>query len=675
MHCEVEKAMERKRSGVRQRCWLACCLMSVSVDASASAELLMAQPITPGSEITVSLPESAAADSQWLLELNNTDVSPLLVESEPGKLSLIPPSALPTGDHQLRLVEMTPAGDLHEHGVWTFTVRHSARFREAGLNARLDVTVSERLDEDNLPEPLPDSTVVDGGLRVGATAADGQWRSSAVVEALGTSRDPLEGSGRDGMSLGYVHVQGQHGPWQWTAGDQIPLSSTLLMQPVLRRGLSAGLSTEPVDVILWSLRTPPPGGGSALWTREPERRSDGASLTHRPIADAPESLSVTVSWLQGEGPSGNGEFGSGVLSDPETRSGEASSVALESWLFDERVHWQGEYAWSSQESDADSLSPGPALEEQRDEAWDTRLTWYPLRNWKLMGQPVAMSTGIERREVGTAFYSPTNPQMLADRSVLGGYGSLFWAGLSLQAYLGTQDDNVDDNPLLPVTELEQQSYSLGYAPLLNGNGWLGQPAFNLSWQNTDQDVSRAAALLSEGDLYRNQQMTASLAIQYPRWSWDLAHSRGRDRSEQTFLSDLETELSQLSVRLPMGERLTLEPYGQRAESMNRLLSDDDSTLSQAGMTLGMQWSRRVWSSLTYTWGRLEQDGADSQRLDDVQGSVNWQWRQPRGWVPGVSLNLGGQYYRQPVLDALDRENQWQVFAGVTASWARTGVRP
>ena len=655
--------------------WMATALLLASGQAMAAAELLITSPITARSDITVQLPESAAADSQWLLALNDTDVSALLDDSEAGKLFFTPPSALPTGNHQLRLVEMTADGEMREHGLWTFTVRHSERFREAALNARLDVHVSERVDDDNLPAPLPDATVVDGGLRVGASAADGQWRSSAVVEALGSSREPLDGSGRDGLSLGYVHVQGEHGPWQWAAGDQIPMDSALLMSPMLRRGVSAGLNTAPLDVTVWSLRTPAPGGGSALWTREPERRSDGASLTHRPFTDTPQTLAVTVGWLQGEGPSGNGDPGSGVLADPESREGEAASVALESWLFDERLHWQGEYAWSSRESDVDTLSPGPALETQRDEAWDTRLTWYPLRNWKLIGQPVAMSTGIERREVGTAFYSPTNPQMLADRSVLGGYGSLFWAGLSLQAYLGTQDDNVDDNPLLPVTELEQHSYSLGYAPLLRGSGWLGQPAINLSWQDTDQDVSRAAALLSEGDLYRNRQMSASLAVQYPRWSWDLAHSRGRDRSEQTFLADLETELTQLSLRLPVGERLTVEPYGQRAEAMNRLQSDDDSTIDQAGMTLGMQWSRRVWSSLTYTWGWLEQDGEDSQRLDDVQGSVNWQWRQARGWMPGVSFNLGGQYYRQPMLDALARESQWQVFAGVTASWARMGGQP
>lgn len=672
--------MERKQTqpGKRRykhRGWLAAGLLVASGCVAAAAELQIATPITTRSEITVLLPDSAAADSQWLLALNGTDISALLDTSAVGKLFFTPPSALPAGDHQLRLVEMTVDGEMREHGVWTFTVRHSERFREAAVNARLDVNVSERVDDDNLPEPLPDTTVVDGGLRVGASAADGQWRSSAVVEALGTSRDPLEGTGRDGLSLGYVHVQGQHGPWQWTAGDQIPMDTGLLMEPLLRRGLSAGLTTAPLDVTVWSVRTPPPGGGSALWTRQAERRSDGASLTHRPLADSPETLAVTVSWLQGEGPRGNGDPGSGVLADPESRAGEATSVALESWLLDERLHWQGEYAWSSRESHVDALSPGPALDEQRDEAWDTRLTWYPLRRWKLAGQPVSLSTGLERREVGTAFYSPTNPQMQADRSVLGGYGSLYWAGLSLQVYVANQGDNVDDNPLLPVTDLQQQSYSLGYAPLLSGSGWLGQPALNLSWQDTDQDVTRAAALLDEGDLYRNRQITASLAVQYPGWSWDLAHSRGRDRSEQTFLTDLRSELSQLTVRLPVADRLTLEPYAQLADYLNRFQPADDSTTTQAGITLGMQWSRRVWSSLTYTWGRLEQVNRDDQRLDDVQGSVNWQWRQPRGWVPGVSFNLGGQYYRQPLLDDLERQGQWQVFAGVTASWARTGVQP
>lgn len=650
--------------------WIGC-LTVAATQAQATARLQLPPVPTATSPVTVMLPESTVAGSQWLLELDATDVSPLLDRSSPGQLHFKPPSPLTTGDHQLRLVEVTTDGELREHGLWTFTVRHSERFRDASLHARLDVGGRQRLDDQHLPSPTPSRFQADGGLRLGATAANSDWHSSAVVEALGTSRDPFDEQERDGLALGYVRLDGGKGPWQWTLGDQIPGQPGLLVEPTLRRGVAAGFATDPLDLTLWSVRTPLAGGGSALWTGNEERRTDGVTLTHRVFADHPERLTLSASWLQGEGARGDGDPGSGMTADPDAAAGQAGSVALQSWLFQRRLHWQGEYAWSHRDGEETGEQK---LDDEDDSAYATQLTWYPLRQLKLANRPLALNLGLERREVGPHFYSPLNPQQLTDHNLLGGFAGLHWAGVSLQAYGGHQDDNVDDNPLLADTELRQQSYSLGFAPSL-ATPWplLGQPSLSLSWQDNDQRVTRSAALLDEGPLYRNRQLTGSAAFYCPAWSWDLSHSRGRDRAWQDLPVDLHTELSQLALRLPLGQRLTLEPYGQYSRVMNRLQASDDSTLRQAGLTLGMQWHPRFWSSLTYTYGKRNPRRESAQRLDDVQGSVQWQWRRPRGWVPGFNLSLGGQYFRQPLLltASESRTGQWQVFAGITASWATT----
>jgi len=89
--------------------------------------------------IVILLPDGLdpATFGRLAVELDDLDVT-AFADIASGSLTLVPPEALGTGTHSLRLSERGDDGSILERGAWALEIRHSAFIRDLSLDADLD---------------------------------------------------------------------------------------------------------------------------------------------------------------------------------------------------------------------------------------------------------------------------------------------------------------------------------------------------------------------------------------------------------------------------------------------------------------------------------------------------------------------------------------------------------
>lgn len=697
------EATRKKR--VARFAWSACLLAACALPPPAGAQVsdwapeLVRPPegiFGPGDPIRLRLPELPVEVLQNLaLELDDFDVTEFV--SRDGDLAvLVPPQPLSYGEHRLRLVEYAPDGSIVERGAWTLSVRKTAAFREAGLNAATTLTAARRISAEDLPQPVPAREQWNGGAQLQGALADGSWRFKGRADLLGNSEETLLPRGEQGgnVDLGHFLLEYGNGPVIARAGHHSVGPESLIMSSFQRRGVSAGVQSAATgaSATAFSLRTAEViGFEEGLGVGETGNRTDGVTASFRPLAGQGGALVVSATYLEGEGPSQTGEAGTGIAGDPVSVEGSAASVIADATLLESRLRLRGEYAKTRFDFDGDGTDTDldgmidTDFAPERADAYSALVTYLPWHEKAVLGEPLVWNLGVESRRIGTFFRSPANPVGVSDRELLRGFTGVNWSGLDAQLSLGRERDNVDDLPSIARTETAQRVLSLTYTPpgpLPGPDGslppppWYGQPVLNATYLDVEQDVIKAGSGLPTGALSAVDTLSLSASFTYPTWSWTVGHTMGESEDFFGFGPDTETTSSQLSANFQVGERLTLGPLWQISKTDE---SDPPAGFGftsrrletvTAGLTAGYIFTDGLNANLGYNLNRTEaSDGSQDGRSASVTASFAWTVVPAREVRPGLTLSLDGQYNDLEEGGAFPvDQSHYQVFLKAAVSW-------
>ncbi|OOG22014.1 hypothetical protein B1C78_15630 [Thioalkalivibrio denitrificans] len=598
------------------------------------------------------------------LALNDIDVT-AFVRREADRAIFSPPQPLAYGTHRLRLVEHAEDGAIHELALWTVQVRRSSAFQEADGRANLDLALSNRVSDRRLDGGVPRNTA-QGALTAEGRVADDDWALRGHIGLLHNSQTELMPRDQH-VDLATGLVEGSRGPVVLRAGDHAIPATGLVMRDFARRGLSGSLRFDDLrsEVTAFAMRTEAISGfHHRFGVGDTGHRTDGAMLSVAPLTDRPERLQIQVLYLDASGST----VGSGTEGDTETSRGNASSVAVDSLLGEQRWRLRAELARSSARFD----EAAPSVSES--DTAHSLLAMYTHPQHLANGAAFNWHAGAEHTLVGPWFFSLGNPALAADRRLVRAFSGFQWGGLGINGQVAREHDNVDDDPNLPRLRTDYLTLGTQYTPALvpreEGIARLfNQPSLALVIQDMAQRYDRVPAAFGGDDVDQDTRVIhAGLRFVPGTWAWDVSHTFTRFENHAGTQPDYDNGLTELGLDVMVGDRYSLRPRVQYNTLRDR---DNDTTTRTTTAGLGV-WAAlvpgRVDVSLDYSLNRTK-GGDDSVDTDTqtVTGMLNWQLRTPRENRPGISLFASGSYQDNDNGAGIGND-VYQLFAGMRIGW-------
>lgn len=637
----------------------------------------------PSESIRIRLPALPASVLQnLLLELDDIDVT-TLVTRDGNDAVFTPPTPLPYGPHQLRLVEYAADGSIIERGVWTVDIRKSRAFREGELQVNSTLTVSRRVADNHLSQDAPGKTQGSGAAHIQGVASDDNWRVQGYMDLLYNNQIALMPRQKTRVDGGQYQVRADVGPAFGVVGHQTVGPDSLVMRGFNRRGVSLGVGHDTAVATAqgFSLRTDDIiGFRNGLGVGDSKNRVDGVAAVARPIRQNPEAFTLAATYLTGEGPTQAGTLGTGTVGDTFSTGGHAEGIVADSLLYEQRIRLRGEYAQSHY--DFDGLDTGSPAES--DHAYTALASYTPWINSTALGMPFTWQFGAEHKNIGTFYRSPANPVDPSDRKVVRGFSQLGWGGFSLQGSYGTEQTNVNDLELLDRTETTQNVASMMYTPTLNlpppadptlppAFPWYGQPMFSATYVDLTTHVTKSGGGLSVGKLHGTQTISAMAGFNYPTWMWSLSHMIGKDDDYTDMADDTTSRTTQLSANFRVGEKLTIGPGWQISRVIDRTHNEYTSDTTTGMLNVAYLFTERVNGSMGYSYNyQHAKNNSVNTHTQDVTAALNWMVVPAVGTQPGLTLSLEGLYHdNDDTVTTANTINTYQVFLKGVLSWAPT----
>ena len=605
------------------------------------------------------------------LELDEIDVTSMMTME--GDIAVFnPPQPLAYGEHQLRLVEHSQDGSINERGQWTFELRQSALFREAQANGNVTVNGNYRASDKGLGDPAPDRGQADANGQLNWSAENEDWRTSGMMSIIANTQTQLMPRQAGHIDLGQYLAAADSGMFGVKVGDHTIGPDSLIMQAFNRRGISAS-ATAPDNkaaLTLFSMHTTPiTGAVNVLGVADSANLVNGAVATVQPIPGNAEALAVMGAYVNGET---NGQTSANVIGGPGSSGGNASSIIADSSLLQQRMRLRGEFASSSYDFDGSTGNLAPL----GGHAYSGLVTYVPWSDMVVSGQPFLWNMGLEKKFISTYFHSPSNPGSISDRDMVHVWTGINWYGLDVQVNLGKESDNVDDNPLIPVTDTKQRSgvftYSpqINYAPQANGQPpetpWYGQPTFNASFMSLDRDIVQLSGTATVSQpTHSTYTSVANANFQYATWNWNIIQTWVKDQGYNLDTTPLtHNSNTQLQGNFRFLEKLAV---GMNAFSQHVKNEEAGTQTNGAGggLNLAYPFTDKINSSLAYsTRHDWSTNGSSDTVTSNTTAAVGWALATPHGVRPGVTLGMDGSYQ-----DVSNRSATYQVFLRMSLTWA------
>ncbi|HEC11860.1 MAG TPA: hypothetical protein ENI80_01165 [Acidiferrobacteraceae bacterium] len=658
------------------------------------------QQLPPQGPFRIVLPKGLDSRTlTWLaLELDIIDVS-TLVTMEGNTIVLVPPQPLAPGPHRLRLIQYSPNGKAIERGAWTFQVGKPQGTRQFALQGNVTLNPSYRAADDDIePSALPGKLQGTGSAQVGVQAAGPGWQISGRADFLYNSLPDLP-SGQNNnntanlnatnpasmneFELGEFLFTGQRGSGFINLGQHAIGSDSLIMQQFARRGLSVG--TRSRDNRFYGtgfiMRTEPViGFRYGLGVSDPNNRVAGAVFSTKPFRANPERLTLSGTYLQGQG---RDQSGIGVIGNTTVGKGDAWSVTAESLLVSSRLRLRGEYAKTRFDFDG----PNQGFDKEGDDAQAFLALYQPWANKLINKQPLNIQLGIEYKKIGTFFRSLANPGLPSDKKLKRVFVNANWAGLNIQSSVGREEDNVNNIRTLPRLRKEQFQLAAAYTPLpSNAQGkpgsnpktvWrrlLGTPTYAMNIQTVrDQTISFPS--IYQGGLVdsHTRAVQASANFTHQTWNWFASYYTGWQDDATNVSPDTRNDMASLGVNLRLGPRVNIGIQLQK-----NVINDQSNNIDTTSWLTGLNASatlipNKLIGTLNYVNTTEEISDLSADRITQTVGfNLTWYARQARQNRPGVSIWLQGQY--QDINDKVNTSQNtspYQIFLGATVTWPTT----
>ncbi len=621
----------------------------------------------PREPLVIGLTGLSAADmaTRLSLELDAVDVT-ALVEFGAQGLSFMPAEALAPGEHELRLIEFTPEGEILERGLWRFEVRQTRTFREIGWQPAGELVARQRVSERGL-DPRPDEALAQASLRLDGRLAGRGYRvqaNNALVHdsSLGEDRTQLYEFLLSGGSERFMLRAGQH----QVAG------SSLIRENFLRRGLSASFRAGRSELTAYALRSDTQTGiDDALGLNDPDRITTGISARFAPLADDPGRLVLHAGFLRGRGrEAGIAEVGDGKAgAEPE---GDAWQLGIDSYHLDGRLRLYGEYARSQYDFDG----AGQGFAPEQDDAFNLLARYRPAGG----GEGPDWSASVQLQQVGSAFRSIANSALPNDKRILSTQWRLVQGGLSANLLLALERDNLDNRRSLPTIESRVLRLDFGWSPSppeREPRGlWrlLANPWYQLAYaQAGNRQVDDPLAYLGDDTDNLNRDLALSASFSPGAWSWTLDYQANRFDEDAGVLSSTRNDMVGLSLALPLLDGLDLSPaiqLGRGEERATGVRSDELSASLGLALRLG-----RLSASADYSYSRLRLSDDSTDTLNQNLGlALDYRLLDPRAHRPGLGLFVSATW-----ADGHDRAQglgvplSRQIYIGLRTSLAPAGA--
>jgi hypothetical protein len=610
----------------------------------------------------------AAALQRIRLELDNIDVS-AFIQREGNKAIFAPPEALSYGPHQLRLVEYTDDGSINELALWTAQVRKTAAFRQADARANLNLTSNQRIADKNVSSGLPSNTR-QAGLAAEGQIADDDWHLNGNIGVLHNSQPGMMPRGNR-TDLANVLIEGQRGNVALRAGDHMLPATNLILRDFARRGVSgtARLDTLRADVTAFAMRTDKISGfRHGFGVGDSDNRTDGVTINLSQFSDRPERLQIAATLLRAHGNPG----GVAVLGDAEGSEGNASSLAIDSLLYEQRLRLRGELARTRSDLDGTAATLG----NESDNA-HSLLAQYTHPYHAVRDAAFSWNVGTEQSMVGPDFYSLANPVLPADKRMQRVFSGFNWGGWAVNAQLARETDNVDRDPNLPRMRSDYHTLGSNYTPQWEPvpKGFMqlfNSPGLALLLQDMSQHYDSMPLGFGGNNVDQaTRVLYAGLRFVPGTWAWNISHVRTRFDDAVGLQADYTNNLTEFGFDILLGERYSLRPriqFNKQQDHDNRVLTQ--STNAGLGMSAGLI-PGKLDTSLDYSLNRGEaSDNSVQTNTYLISGMLNWQVRTAGENHPGISLFASGSYIKDRNAVSTDGVI-YQIFAGLRIAWPVT----
>jgi hypothetical protein len=630
-----------------------------------------AEPRGRSEPIVILLPADldSATYERLAVELDDLDVT-AFAAVEDGNLTLLPPEALSTGSHVLRLIERGEDGSILERGVWVLDIRHSESVRDLSLRADLAGEVNARVADNGITTPSQHVTGESAG-NAEAAAGGEQWRVSAQGNYLYNSQLEL-GLDQRNFDIGEYRLDGDIEDEDFfaglTVGDHDTGIDSLLMRNFYRRGLSfrAGTVDDSLSVTGFVQRPEAlVGTRHVTGISHDEDRIQGASVSVRPVEALRDNVVLTGTFYTGEGSDG----GFGIGTEEIINEGSGWSVAADTLWFDQSLRLRGEYAQS--EFDFDGKDEGFAPESAS--AYDLLASLEPLRGATLEGDTFSWTLGVQREQVDTFFQSLANPSLQADRETTSVFTDFYWDEFAAQLRVDHQLSNVDDLDYLPTDRNINVYFNGGYTPFVDpledgSLPWYGQPVFGLTIAVQEVDrIDRSDDFPDDDANNAARSIVFSAGTGYGSWGLNLSHMIYSFDDHVNLSSDFLNNTTMLGGYLMVGDWMTLSPTLQWDMSEDFDTGDENEALT---FSLGADFTvipETLKASLYYTLDYRLGDG-DTPDSNSLSGEVVWTLRPPEANKLGVAVAFSG--FAQNIDEDFDAPNdgfQYQAFTALRLS--------
>lgn len=616
---------------------------------------------------------SAEELQQLKLEVDNIDVTSFIVR-EGNSAIYKPVQPFAWGKHNVRIVQYTGQGEIFIVGEWSFDVRKSKLFREATLNAALNIsgveTVAQR-DQQAQANPFNGS----GTFAMDASVANQAWKATigGAVTYDGANGNPR--NGKRSIDMANFLATAQSGPLTVRVGEHNIQADTLLVQNGINsRGLSASLNSDILSSSItgFAMRTSPVLGfqhGFAIGNSND--RIQGVAFQSFPVANDSATIKVAGLYVYGNGT----QAGSVVGGDPTSMGGSAVGGTVDGVFFSSRLRMRGEYAHTKFDFDG---AKG-ALSGVGDYAYSALGSLKLLDNLMLANSPASWVIGFQRKYYGSNFSSVANISGgVYDSEISQLYTQANWADFSLNGEIDQGFDNTNDNAAIPKNRTRVGMLTAGWNPQADyddqGNpdiGFFGIPS--LSASVTSQQVltvtqgGRAAARL---DTLTNS-LLADVRFTYAAWNWHSNYTVTWLGNHTDLALSTRTDSASIDAMFSLfNQKLTVSPQLELLREKNRgthlKLSTVHPNLAITAIILQNKLSGSVSVDATHSFSN---DAAQNSTAWQVNGSIDWVAVQAQRQKPGLIFSLKGNYSDlRDRVSVLQSFSNYQLLLNATLDW-------
>lgn len=583
---------------------------------------------------------SAIEASGYFFELDDIDITDV-VQFDAGIAAYLPIQPLSNGEHQIKVIKYLESGEPVVVGSWEITVHQSRLFEEYSVSANTQIISSYRFAEQNIGTPPPRSSQTQGSSQIAFKATNGNWTTQGQFDLYYTSVKANRPTSRT-IENGEFVVSVGNESINAVVGHQAIGQSSLVMSNFRRRGVSVSgnLPLGGAQMTGFALSSANISGfGQGLGVSRANERVTGFQFNVNPLEEAPQALTITGTWLNGNGDD-NFRFVSQFDNLGEVESapskGSAWSLKGSGFYLENKLQLEFEYA----ETEFDD-NPIDAIEKDNDSAYSLATIYSDTTE-----EGLAWNIGFNQQKIGTYFRSIANRNIASDRKISNINTSLQWSTLGIQAALGQQQDNIEKLEQLPQIETNLGRFMLNWSPALETQDhWFGTPSFTAGYnqQSQQQTFSPADYAFAATD-NSVSSWQASGNFGFTEKSYSISFSQTDFVDDSNVQDDSVTTGIDFSGNWLVNDVINISSsvrFNSTKNTISGLVSDGVTYSLQSSFTLEEQ---AINGSIGYLVNKNQTNDLSTNGLNtSAEFTLNWRPYLPSANSLGVDISLSASY--------------------------------